>query len=405
MTETTTITTAPEFTLDKPSLVATLARVEDFNERAERLKVDARVAVEEIERFFVEFKDEWGFEFREERVKVRLTGTDLVLPGGWHLAATLDLDTEGNIFRTNPHFEGPAIPEEFRVVDGTRCDHCHVARARNRSVVVWSETEGFKVVGFSCVKVFLGIAPESVIRWVTGLDDLVERNGGGGGRADIPVKVFVAAATLLTKTLGFVPRSADRGVPTADAAWDLLLFPKKFRDAHPAFNPTPAEIEDAEAAATEALDWIAANTESGDFISNLRIAAGREWVGKNAGLLAALPHSFRRNAEWEAKRAAERAERDARPPSAHIGTVGGKITATGKVVFENRTETEWGINVFFTIVTDEGNVLWLNTSLGTAAERALEVNGEPVTLTATVKDHRFNKAGAAVTVITRAKVA
>lgn len=388
--------------LDPASLAATLVRVEDFNKRAERLKVEARVAVEEVERFFVEFKDEWGFEHREEKVRIALTGTDLVLPGGWHLAATLDLDAEGNIFRHNPHFEGPTIPEEFRVVDGTRCDHCGIARARNRSVVVWSETEGFKVVGFSCVKVFLGIAPESVIRWITGLDDLVER-GGGGGRADIPVKVFVAATTLLTKTLGFVPRSADRGVPTADAAWDLLLFPKKFRDAHPAFNPTPAEIEDAEAAAAEALNWIAANTESGDFISNLRIAAGREMVGKNAGLLAALFHSFRRNAEWEAKREAERAERAARPVSVHLGEVGKKITETGTVVFENRTETEWGISVFFTIVTDEGNVLWLSTSLGTAAERALDLNAK-VTLTATVKDHRFNKAGAAVTVITRAKV-
>lgn len=396
-----------EFVLDTASFAATLVRVEDFNRKAARLKVDASVKVVETERFFVETTNEWGFKFRDERVRFHLIGTDLVLAGGWHLAATLDLGEAGNIFRTNPHFEGPEIPEEFRLVDGTRCDHCRIARARNRSVVVWSETEGFKVVGFSCVKVFLGIAPESVVRWLTEVDELVG-GAGAGGRAEIPVPVFVAAATLLTKTLGFVPRSADRGLPTADAALEMLISPNKFRKDHPAFNPTPAEIEAAEAEATVALGWIANNTENNNFLVNLRLAAGREFVGKNAGLLAALFHSYRLNTEWAAKREAERAEREAeraaRPVSAHIGTEGGKITVTGKVVFENLTETDWGLSVFFTIVTDEGNIIWLSTSVGTAAAGALRGNEDTVTITATVKGHRFNKAGDAVTVITRAKV-
>lgn len=403
----TTTMTTPEtrtFTIPAHAVEPMHERIAAFNALAAKHGVDARVAATHTLRTETR-KDDLGLEYTVTFADVELTGATLVLPGGYELAAVLDLDAAGNIFRVNPHFTGGEIPAELRTIDGTRCDLCNAKRHRKVSVVVHSETEGFKVVGSDCVRVFLGIDPGWVVRLETELGALVDELKTV--RPEVPVGAYVALAALVTTVWGFTPKSAH-GLSTATVVDTLMRGVGK--DARKEFTDildAPATLKDrASALAAEALGWIAANTETSDYITNLRIAAAREDVGRNGGLLASLPNAYKRATEAEVKRAA-----DAAKPvnDEFIGTVGAKVEFAGRVVFTNRSEP-YAYNgpesLFATIVTETGETVWVTTTVATAIGAALEdaSKDEVLKFAGTVKDHRFNRKGGKVTVMTRVKV-
>jgi hypothetical protein len=72
---------------------------------------------------------------------------------GWEFVARIDHANEaGNIVRTTDVRE---LPEEYRTSEPV-CDHCGHKRRRRDTFVVFNEAEGFRQVGSSCLKDFLG---------------------------------------------------------------------------------------------------------------------------------------------------------------------------------------------------------------------------------------------------------
>lgn len=402
LTETTTRT----FTLSITALALMHDRIAEFNALAAKHGIDASVAAE-FALHTVHRTSEYGVEYDEEMADVVLTGTTLVLPGGWALAAVLDLGEAGNIFRTNPHFTGPALPEEFRLTDGTRCDHCNVKRTRKTSIVVWNADDGFKVVGSDCVRLFLGVDPGWVVRLEKDLAGLSDPDNVRLS-TDVSTRHFVATAALVTTVLGFVPRSADAGTPTSMIARSMVYGGKAFAKDYPELvDCDPALAKRASVLAVEAFEWIEANTETSEYITNLRLAARRDEVGDNWGLLASLPNAYRRAVAADA----ERKVRAARPErNEFIGAVGDKVEVTGSVVYTNRGEA-YAYNgpesLFAIIVTDAGETVYVSTTVATKIGEVLEGAGkdEVLRLKGTVKDTRTVKGDKRVTVLTRTAVA
>jgi len=396
------------FFVSAAEFAASKTKVATLNKRAAKAGIAAVVSLKEIARVITTEKSDLGFDRTWEVVECEIEGLDAVKFAGWTLAATLDHGAEGNIFRTNPAFD-IEIPAEFRGTDSTRCDHCHTNRLRNQTVVVWSETEGFKQVGSDCVKLFLGVSAASLIAFFEDIASLEESEGGSvWGRTDNSTVEFIAAAALVTEFYGFVPRSFQSGQPTADVVESLLRGDRFFRQNHPELAALVEDnegkvIDRANALATEALAWI--DGESGsDYIMNLKIAAKREEVGRNGGILASLPNAYKRHLG----QIAERAAKVALPASEFVGQVGDKVTAKATPIYTNRS-AGYAYNspdsLFVILLADDGNKFYMNTTVETAIGIQMEdaAKGTFFTVTGTVKAHKVTDKGDKVTVLTRCK--
>lgn len=405
-----TETEARVFTIPAESVTRLDDNVAKLNAYAARLGLATKITTT-IDYRTVTYKDDLGLDVEKIYADVTVHGDRVVLPGDFELAATLDLDPAGGeaIFRTNPFFTGPALPAEFRTVESTRCDHCNVRRYRKTTIVVHGAEDGFKVVGADCVKAYLGIDPAKVIPFLAELNDLFNEDGYdlGGAPKDPTVKTFLATAALVTLVEGFKPRSAEFAPYTVDTVWEM--FGRKgdgFAKHHPGLvRPAAETVEAANALADAAKAWVA-TVGGNDYLDNLRIAAGRERVGRNGGLLASLPNAYKRAMAVEA----ERAERAKAPNlDAYLGDEGTKIEFTGNVVYTNRTEpyTYNGPDGLFVIIrTTEGATVHMFTTVATAVGEVLEDLDKETTVAikATVKGHKVDRDGRKVTVITRAKV-
>lgn len=403
-----TTTTAPAtYTIPASHLPEVAAKVDAFNALAARNGLAARVSTSYTLRTEVR-SDDFGLKFEVVLADVVIEGERLVLDGGYTVAASLDhVSADGNVVRLAPAFREAGVPEEFRTSAATRCDHCGVRRDRNRSIVVHSETEGFKVVGATCVKVFLGVSPESVVALLSALDSLRDEcKEGGRGRRVVTPGEYVAAAALVTSVYGFVPRSAEHSIPTASIVETLLVGGSALSKNFPEIaRPSEAEVAKASALAAAAIEWVRSNTESSDFIWNLRTAVNAHEVGRSGGLLACLPNAFKRATEVAAKAAAK----GERKPSEFIGSVNEKITFKGSVVYTNRSEPySYGgpEGLFAIVLTEAGDTVYFNTTVATAIGRTLEDAEKDAVLgfAATVKAHKVNSKGEKVTAVTRAKV-
>lgn len=395
------------FTLTDSEVEATAARIVKFNALAAKHGVATTLTMVITDTRVHERRTSSGLTISVPLSDVTIVGATLKLAGGFELAATLDIGDTGNIFRTNPFFAGPTIPEEFRTTDATRCDHCGVKRDRKLVVLVHSATEGFKQVGSDCVRLFLGIRPESVFALATELAGFSEE-GSYSGPKTVTVAEFVAVSSLVTTLYGFTPASFD-GTTTRDIVSTFIggIHSRYFKaDYAELFAVTEEAKAKAVALATAAVAWVTEVESLGsEYILNLKIAVGRTEVGKNAGLLASLPNAFKRATEAQIAKAAK----VTLPASDFIGTVGAKVTVTGKVAYTNRSDP-YAYNgpeaLFAIVVTDIGETVYINTTVATVIGGLLEDAGADhaeVTLVGTVKDHKLNNKGDKITVLTRAK--
>lgn len=343
-----------------------------------------------------------GVEYTKTNTLCTITGTDFVLPGGYQLAATLDIDAEGTIIRSNPMFTAAEVPAEFHAADGTRCDLCGVRQHRKQAVVVWSETDGFKQVGYTCVKPYLGISPASLFRFVQELNE-VTNFSGFAARTATTTELFVRLAALATLTYGFVKSNSQDSIPTRCVINDAIYstadsFKKDYplmANASDAVRAAAADLADA------AMAWV--KEQSGDlYLSNLRIASQRYLATGNEGLLASLPAAYQRTLAA----AAEKTVKADKPVSEWLGTAGEKVTFTAAITRLTVEDGDYGPTAFVMLVTETGAQVWYTTSPGTAAYNELadaHDGGAQVQVTATIKNIRTNRNNDKVTVITRAK--
>lgn len=388
----------------------TQARVAKLNKRAAKAGIAAQAVLVKLgEKQITETVEPYGFKRTYTQIQGEIQGLAAVKLGAYRLAAVIDHDPAGNVVREVPGFPAE-IPAEFWTTAAARCDHCGLIRNRNETVLVWDDVEGFKQVGKQCVQMFLGVAPTALIAWLT------EANGIGGdegwGQKYGPtVSEYVAAAALATTIYGFTPTSAAIGTPTTAVVGGMLnpTPDKYFREQFPqVLNPTPEQVEKANALAAAAVEWVVnADSNGNSYLLNLGIAAKRDEVGRNGGLLASLPNAYKRAMQTEGERAAKAAAKAEQTAEAEwIGQEGEKVTVTAKVVYTNRTEPYSYYSpegLFVILVTEAGETIYINTTVETAIGQVLEEAEAPVTLTGTVKAHKINNKGQKVTALTRCK--
>jgi hypothetical protein len=193
----------------------------------------------------------------------------------------------------------------------------------------------------------------------------------------------------------------------------MMAEAKKAREAHALLDTFLAQCDERQELAYATYAWnIEAAAPEGANIWGLGIMADIARKARLYGtategqlrlvrrILGELEGKFadqeRRNAEFEAARAAERGTR----VDAYIGTVGEKKRPfTGVVRIAREFETQFGMSTLYIIDTPEGTAKWFTSS------RTVELEeGQEVSFTATVKAHEIYD-GERQTVVLRPKFA
>lgn len=304
----------------------------------------------------------------------------------WEFVARIDHAHDvGNIVRTTGLRE---LPEMFRE-RGPVCDHCGHKRMRRDTFVVFHEDQGFKQVGSSCLKDFLGHGDADRIAKLAELlanihgfmrgsyewDDsfgLVNRN-------TILTETYLAHAAQRILSYGFISKKQayDTGrESTADHALTSYY-------QHSVISMEARDLAQAALAWAENLD----ETEEqplNDYLHNAWVIANAPVIEpRSTGIAASIVGVYYRNQQPKAL------------PSVHIGQVGDKLEIDVEVL---DTRVISNGSTLVTMRDRAGNTLkWFAT--GKAPSRGVQAR-----IRATVKAHNTFK-GRNETILTRCKEA
>jgi hypothetical protein len=357
-------------------------------------------------RFLTAREADW-YEISGERPEAMLVtvvqvGASPVLPGGWSVLASVDHDPAGNLVACSPEGEGLGLAAALLHAEPT-CDHCGLDRNRLRTIVLRA-TDGRTVrVGSTCLRSFLGYHGDSLDAiWsvMAGIDtdidpDTDEARTARGNYGD-PLHGIAAAAFAAVRTFGFTKSQPDdyRATPTRERV-STYLYGTATQRADAGFTVTEAD----NAAATEAIAWLLHNTDTSDYLTNLRTLALRDAVTyKHLGLAVSIPQARKSAAQREAEQAAREARKAI--PAGPVPT--GKVTVEGLVVNTAVKHNDYGTRYVMTVMLDNGARVW-----GTIPSKLDVYEGDRVRFSALVEasdkpDFGFYKRPTKAQVITEA---
>lgn len=338
----------------------------------------------------------------------------------WAFVATIDHTNEtGNIIRNVPGTGN--IPVSFRQ-SAPHCEHCGHARRRHETFVLRHTVTGeYKQVGRNCLADFFdGELADYVVSLTELWESLGEMmNGMGeetGGRINprytvhsvlmmtqevIAIKGWVskAKARELMETDDYAPLSTssivgDLLAPVAQRSEFTEKLAGEIKARQSARSDDDTSLYDMVDASLEWARSIDPETES-DYLYNLHVISKGESVDyKGLGLLCSLIPAYRRTIE-------ERKEKENRPVSSHVGTVGIRQAFENvKVEWVGQpTYSQWGATTPIKFVDSSGNILMFWCS-GDDSDYKV---GETISIAGMVKEHASFK-GIAQTVINRVKL-
>jgi hypothetical protein len=343
---------------------------------------------------------------------------------GWTLAATLQVLTDEKTGA--PHVivrsitETPA-PARFRNAEtASDCEHCETRRFRRDTFLVRHDDGTWKQVGRQCIRDFLGHkSPETIARmaeFLLAARELGEEGGfsGGGGRVceRWQLETYLGYVATVMEKWGWLSKSKAKelAVPKEPTAYIALrhMNPSKedLRDQRQGKweRLTPTDAHKARAA--EAIEWMRnlpeAEWASSDYFYNLHVivelgVVEPRTLGYGASLIIACDKALERVRE-----------RQARPESNHVGTVGERVVLKLKLVKVqeiDRGHDGYGSVSYLHVFTDAaGNDLkWFGSSFLRDAKGDRIVDGAEVEIKATVKKHDEYK-GRKQTMLTRAQL-
>ena len=119
---------------------------------------------------------------------------------GWEFLARYDFESAGDKTAVFCHASPNAeIPKEYRDYSDSNCDHCNKKIFRKNVFLVRHETKGYKIVGRSCLKDFLGhTSPETIIFWMRAIRELSDRIRGDGDSSSSVEEKFSDPRDLLS---------------------------------------------------------------------------------------------------------------------------------------------------------------------------------------------------------------
>lgn len=339
---------------------------------------------------------------------------------GWTFLATIqhttvrrDDTSATNIVRVVP---GEEIPDKYRATDPT-CDHCKTSRIRKDTYIVRHEDEGFKQVGSSCLKDFLGHAdPHGMARYAEFLG--IFRSEATGGWCDVDPSIarsymdtetylLYVAATI--RSFGWVSRTEGRNAQctaTADLALDLMF--DRSQIAEPKVSIRKSDTREVEIA----LEWVRVDLPKknnlNDYLSNLVVACTETVTEiRSAGIVASLIATYRREREREFER---EKEREIGGNSDWVGELDKRIDVTLTVVWLRDFHGYYGVTTMHKFLDGDGNVLvWFASNPFIIPHEESEdgttamVQGGTYELRGTVKRHD-ERDGIKQTILTRITV-
>lgn len=268
------------------------------------------------------------------------------------------------------------------------CEHCKVNRRRNKVVVMRDYDGNEIVVGRNCMKNFLPVNVEAVLRAYEEINAIIYRaTENCAYEADDIVRIpryydtkkYLAYCIEATLETGYTKTIKED-------AWKDLVTRRRIDDKY--MDIAQQVIDFFEKMNADSLN---------DFENNVRITVcGYKPLRYANGFIAYAYTLYQ-------KMTAKQAEEQAKTTSKHIGTVGQKIEVIGTLRPAYTYETAYGYTTIWEIIDEAGNKLIWKTGTGISAT-ANGVDGKKFKIVGTVKAHTEYK-GTAQTELTRCKVA
>ncbi len=329
-----------------------------------------------------------------EQTVVTIQGEPLRL-GKYTLVGTVAELEDGSPFVTY-------APGAVRMVEGTitnvnQCDHCNTIRMRKDTYVVVSE-DGFKQVGSSCVKDFLGHDPSLITSFLQMVDSLNLDDEVGGWAMSAtkfyPVRDVVTAAARVVVQTGYVnkQKAVDEDT-TSTVEWVrniLTASGKALKQVNEDF-PYTDEVDVLVDNTFDAVEVMTPTNEWQADIARLFTQRGVQW--RHIGILASSVILAMRKREEAAISKGE---------SEFMWSKGERVTFDAVVTLKRGFDGAFGYSyiIRMTPVGTTNDVLHFG-SAGVQTDPIEE--GKTYTVTATVKNHELDKrTERPTTVITRA---
>lgn len=331
--------------------------------------------------------------------EVRVKGPAPKLEGWSFIGRVQPVGEEGEVaVFTVPGYQ---MPDEFKEPEAVRCDHCRIKRYRKATYVVWHESKGYKVVGSTCVKDFLGHkSPEQVARmlqWFRDVEKGMERLGGCCRRSDPyhELRGFLALAACHIRVDGWTSAKAaiDGYSSSKQQVLDHLWANSKERWAYD--ERYIIEDKDKELA-EETIRWVRDEVDEkrNDYQYNLKLSFKYDAFNeKLAGIVTSAVHVYRKVKQQKMEHAMGAQQ------SKWVGALGTRVTVKAILSGARFIDGQFGCTTLYSFVDTDGNrVKWFSS-------RDLDLKeGESYSVTGRVKKHGEYK-GMKQTILTRCKVA
>ncbi len=335
-------------------------------------------------------------------ILVEVEGTAKI--DNWECIAVLEIHDVGNIIRRiNTEIN---IPERFKTTENI-CEHCNSKRQRNNLYVIRNvETDEWKQVGGSCLKVYTsGLSLEYVTAYMDGITELEEFDGiVGGGKAYYNVNEIISYAVEVINKTGYF--NAQAMLPTKYIVSTLMhdslsraveSINKDFKDARLDVRVCELDFrkDNTKDIVEQIIDYYKNLEDDSEFVHNIKVMLNEEYVlAKNFGFLCYLPEGYARHIKKEVEKA-KRIETD------YFGEVGKryKDKVINDITLVTSWETQWGYTGLYKIVLEGGSVLTWKTN----NYLHLDKNEEFDKISFTVKEHKEYK-GEKQTEVTRCKI-
>lgn len=379
-----------------------VAKITKLNKRAVKLGCEPIkfeiVGEGETERHHT-FKDCGGEYTKAYRVKTRTIELRGAAPklDGWQFIARIEYlsDSKSTLFHSVPGSE-VKIDERFRVLKPSTCEHCNKVRSRKDTFVVRNIETGVQTqVGRQCLADFTGInRPEDIAArasWLHTFSDLrdeSERWWGGHFATTIDTHRVLALTSAYIAAVGWVPKSAGIGTPTASSVVEHF-YPDAPKDSKRAqflrqINEQ-SETEQHQDRARRVVAWIkdelSAKARSDYEMNLVTLVAGDLCEIKHLGIVCSAVSAYQRAMNQQVEYAKKR---ESLKDSQYVGETGKRLRDVA-VKIERVKALEagnYGPRSLVTFIDDAGNLFtWFASGDRDYTPGAL------VKIDGTVKDH------------------
>lgn len=296
---------------------------------------------------------------------------------GWELVAMLELTDYGNqIFK----LKEVELPSRF-YSDYPTCEHCGIKRYRKHFGILYSQAEGFKIVGKSCLNDFLGQDIELFAAYLNMMKaaENSKNYDHDYSHTYINVHEYLEAVCDIVDKYGFVSKTANSPYSTAMMAYGLICPDKCSYDIRSRlYYDNTFFTGKHEKEVDDMIKYISEQESLTDYIHNLKIAASMKYADKKQfGFLASLVPHYRRHLKYKNR------EKSNPLKCEFYGRVNDRITIKNASISCAFSGVNNYGQYFVYQIVDENHIFMWRTNQ--------EYSTDTISLTGNIKDHRQYK--------------